>query len=451
MWDHTTARWDAVEGAEEYHVSVYQKGEYNDALVVSDFIFDTCWELGARFRLGESYYFKVYTAAAFEDILHNNSGEVQSGLQSFEAVVPSLTGVKVEGGILSFDPVPGAEYCNVYTSGIGSTVYSLPLNLYEYFRLNGAGAGVYDLSLAVFNGYGEPLAPEYTYTGFAYDPATAPEILTGDVSVSGTLGFGCTLTATLSGTNNTGELRYTWVIMPQDGEPETVVKNSTDPTIVVDRIGCSYRVEIGSTVELTTIASTWYGYSHKADGPDAPAGIDTLDCTGTDSSDGKITGVTPDMEYRPDGGDWIPVTGSEITGLAAGSYHIRYRETDTVYEGYEVTVIISVTEETSTSAEETPPTEVTTQASPEATTDGGDESSAEDSTDETPSAEVTTQTSPDATTDSGEETTAEDRDSDGAGKKTGLSGGAIAGIVIGAVCVLGAAAFAVYTFVIKKK
>ncbi|SDN97614.1 Calx-beta domain-containing protein [Acetanaerobacterium elongatum] len=43
---------------------------------------------------------------------------------------------------------------------------------------------------------------------------------------------------------------------------------------------------------------------------------------------GKITGVTTEMEYS-DGSGWIACTGDSITELAAGTYHVRYRASNT--------------------------------------------------------------------------------------------------------------------------
>ena len=43
-------------------------------------------------------------------------------------------------------------------------------------------------------------------------------------------------------------------------------------------------------------------------------------------SDGKITGVKENMEYRKSGTDsYIACTGTEITGLSAGTYEVRYK------------------------------------------------------------------------------------------------------------------------------
>lgn len=43
--------------------------------------------------------------------------------------------------------------------------------------------------------------------------------------------------------------------------------------------------------------------------------------------DGKITGTDTSMEYSTDCSTWAACTGSEITGLAAGTYYVRYSAT----------------------------------------------------------------------------------------------------------------------------
>ncbi|WP_186380916.1 DUF5695 domain-containing protein [Paenibacillus xylanexedens] len=60
--------------------------------------------------------------------------------------------------------------------------------------------------------------------------------------------------------------------------------------------------------------------------------------------DGKITGVSPAMEYRQEGGDtvnWDAITGTEVRGLGNGIYEVRYKETATHYASPSLTVVIS--------------------------------------------------------------------------------------------------------------
>lgn len=65
-----------------------------------------------------------------------------------------------------------------------------------------------------------------------------------------------------------------------------------------------------------------YDFQITKAGREAPAGL-----AGT--SDGKITGVSDQMEYATQGSDqWTSCTGSDITGLAPGTYTVRYKESD---------------------------------------------------------------------------------------------------------------------------
>ena len=57
--------------------------------------------------------------------------------------------------------------------------------------------------------------------------------------------------------------------------------------------------------------------------PNAPAAT-VQNCI--NGNDGKLTGVDNTMEYRSSGaGSWIAIDGSEVPGLAAGSYEVRYK------------------------------------------------------------------------------------------------------------------------------
>ena len=61
--------------------------------------------------------------------------------------------------------------------------------------------------------------------------------------------------------------------------------------------------------------------------PNAPA-ASVQNCI--NGNDGKLTGVNNTMEYRSSGaGSWIAIDGSEVPGLAAGSYEVRYKASGT--------------------------------------------------------------------------------------------------------------------------
>lgn len=58
------------------------------------------------------------------------------------------------------------------------------------------------------------------------------------------------------------------------------------------------------------------------------------------AADGRITGVDDTMEYKSGDGEYAPVTGTELTGLPAGTYFVRYaaKEHFDASEAVEVTV-----------------------------------------------------------------------------------------------------------------
>ena len=69
----------------------------------------------------------------------------------------------------------------------------------------------------------------------------------------------------------------------------------------------------------------------KADGPAAPTGLTATVPTTDGGSDGKISGVNSTMEYSDNSGftSKTDCTGTEITGLSAGTYYVRVKETAT--------------------------------------------------------------------------------------------------------------------------
>lgn len=78
----------------------------------------------------------------------------------------------------------------------------------------------------------------------------------------------------------------------------------------------------------------------KADSPAAPTGLTGVAPTAAGKADGKITGTTMDMEYatKADFSDAKACTGSEITGLASGTYYVRIKGTTNVNAGAYATV-----------------------------------------------------------------------------------------------------------------
>ncbi|MGN0108343.1 MAG: InlB B-repeat-containing protein, partial [Hominilimicola sp.] len=81
--------------------------------------------------------------------------------------------------------------------------------------------------------------------------------------------------------------------------------------------------------------------------PAAPTGVSAVPASDESTSDGKITGVNDTMEYKLSTAEaWNDVSGTEITGLAAGAYYVRYKAVTTdgieAFAGANETVTVSV-------------------------------------------------------------------------------------------------------------
>ena len=116
-----------------------------------------------------------------------------------------------------------------------------------------------------------------------------------------------------------------------------------------------------------------------------PAGLVVTAPTSPTSNDGKIEGTKAGMEYKlSSASTWTAITGTSVTGLAAGSYQVRYAEKS----GYNAGAIITITI----------PAYVAPTPSPKPTPGGGGSSSGGSSGDRTT---PTTPTTPTTSTPSG--------------------------------------------------
>ena len=90
------------------------------------------------------------------------------------------------------------------------------------------------------------------------------------------------------------------------------------------------------------VSATWYIDQAEQD---APTGLIGVAPTTKDGSDGKITGTDDTMEYRAAGETvYTPCTGSEITGLSAGTYDVRYRASKNLKAGDDAKVLVGKSE-----------------------------------------------------------------------------------------------------------
>ncbi|WP_347995159.1 discoidin domain-containing protein [uncultured Eubacterium sp.] len=93
---------------------------------------------------------------------------------------------------------------------------------------------------------------------------------------------------------------------------------------VINEIGLRLNVTVDDAKVYTT--KTVKFEIVKAD-RNAPEGIETVASTLEENADGKITGVTDEMEYRAEGDEeYTAVTGTEIANVKAGKYFVRYAD-----------------------------------------------------------------------------------------------------------------------------
>ena len=164
--------------------------------------------------------------------------------------------------------------------------------------------------------------------------------LTGTVTITGTAKYNEQLTATVTGSNNSGTLSYQWVRNTSNISGAT----GENYTLVEADINCKIKVVVTSTVQSGNITSAATATVEKADGPAAPS-VTPVPCTNGSNNDGKITGTDTTMEYSTDSNFTSPVgtvcSATETTGLTAGTYYVRYKETTTHKAGTAATVNVA--------------------------------------------------------------------------------------------------------------
>lgn len=169
------------------------------------------------------------------------------------------------------------------------------------------------------------------------------------------------------GTAGSGNYTYTPATLSATGE----ITNASQP---VTSVSIGYAAETVSTADImqystdesiwsecTTdmvIDPSWFGatvyfrYAKKPNydagatqtlsipaRPAAPSAMGTNE-TSCGQGNGSISGLSDAMEYKIDTGSWIAATGTELTGLAAGTYAIRVKATESSFKSLEQEIIL---------------------------------------------------------------------------------------------------------------
>lgn len=246
---------------------------------------------------------------------------------SEQPVIAGSTALRVEGGSASLS---GGSYVslgasNCVTVAEGNTVAGLLAKGYSYFTPDGAEIEVKDTDTSL---------PAQMAVVKSEDAGE----LSGSVEITGELRFDETLSVDITGikTENPGELTYRWYRCNDGrGTGAALVGSGDKYTLTAADIGKYIKVTVTAENVVGILSDTTSSAVKKASGPAAPTNLNV-------NEDGEITGVDATMEYADNSGFAGARTCPEdrISGLAGGTYYVRYKETATHEAGAAVTVTV---------------------------------------------------------------------------------------------------------------
>ena len=266
------------------------------------------------------------TGSEYGIILTKSLTEYGSLNVSEQPVIAGSTALRVEGGSASLS---GGSYVSLgasecVTVAKDKTVAGLLAEGYSYFTPDGA---------------------EITDTGSASLPAQMAVVkskdageLSGSVKITGELRFDETLSVDITGieTENHGELTYRWYRCNDGrGTGAALIGSDNEYILTAADIGKYIKVTVTAENVVGILSDTTSSAVKKASGPAAPTNLNV-------NEDGEITGVDATMEYADNPGFAGAKTCPEgrISGLAGGTYYVRYKETATHEASAAVTVTV---------------------------------------------------------------------------------------------------------------
>lgn len=243
---------------------------------------------------------------------------------SEQPVIAGSTALRVEGGSASLS---GGSYVslgalNCVTVAEGKTVAGLLATGYAYYTPDGT---------------------EITDTGSASLPAQMAVVksedageLSGSVEITGELRFDETLSVDITGieTEDPVTLAYRWYRCNDGrGTGAALVGSDNEYILTAADIGKYIKVTVTAANVVGILSDTTSSAVKKAANDSTPA------VTG---GDGVITGVDATMEYADNSGFAGAKTcpNDSISGLAGGTYYVRYKETATHEASAAVTVTV---------------------------------------------------------------------------------------------------------------
>lgn len=244
---------------------------------------------------------------------------------SEQPVIAGSTALRVEGGSASLS---GGSYVSLgasecVTVAEGKTVAGLLAKGYSYFTPDGAEIEVEDTATSL---------PAQMAVVKSEDAGE----LSGSVEITGELRFDETLSVDITGieTEDPVTLAYRWYRCNDGrGTGAALVGSDNEYILTAADIGKYIKVTVTAANVVGILSDTTSSAVKKAANDSTPA------VTG---GDGVITGVDATMEYADNSGFAGAKTCPEdrISGLAGGTYYVRYKETATHEAGAAVTVTV---------------------------------------------------------------------------------------------------------------
>ena len=182
-------------------------------------------------------------------------------------------------------------------------------------------------AIAVKDGYinSAVLSATYTIKGEVAPPVANPE--------AGYVAAGTTVALTT--TTDGATIHYT-----TDGSAPSSASTAYTTAIAINATQTIKAIAIkDGMTNSAVISATYTVIAEQA----APTGLTGVAPTSATKNDGKITGTTDAMEYKLSTATetaYIPATATEITGLAAGTYNVRYAAKDGFNAGTKVDVTV---------------------------------------------------------------------------------------------------------------
>jgi|GEM_PF-1337532 len=246
---------------------------------------------------------------------------------SEQPVIAGITALRVEDGSATLS---GGSYVSLGASDCvtvaeGKTVAGLLAKGYSYFTPDGAEIEVEDTATSL---------PAQMAVVKSEDAGE----LSGSVEITGELRFDETLSVDITGieTEDPVTLAYRWYRCNDGrGTGAALVGRGSTYTLTAADIGKYIKVTVTAENVVGILSDTTSGAVKKANGPAAPTNLNV-------NEDGVITGVDATMEYADNSGFAGAKTcpNGSISGLAGGTYYVRYKETATHEAGAAVTVTV---------------------------------------------------------------------------------------------------------------